>query len=408
MTEVSDRPNSIGSGPSSGTVAAVGIVIAALTFNFVLSFVNASVSHVGSGTVIAAELLLIGAATLMIFNRSDSFVIVGIVLTAWLIFEMMIRYQYDPKTIRDAFIPIIFFYLGRNYGTSASADRLVTIAILIVLAGSLFEWAFLDAYLKYFDVMGYYIARGSLDASSATGEPGLFVSGLRFEGRTLLPILGEHRVSSIFLEPVSVGNFGAIAFAWTLLRDRGKPAVLIAKTLGIAVILVLGDARFGVYLCGVVLLTYIVAPLVRPTMVFSLPFLVVVGLLWYAAARTGVAWDNTTTGRFLLSGQLLSTLDLSQALGLKVSTVDFDDSGYSYMLSRLGLVGAASLWGLYVFGCPAETLASWRFKLFVCVYLILLLSISTSSATIKTGALLWFLAGSVAAGQRSAPQGVRA
>lgn len=404
MTEISAQPSSIGGRHNLGTIAAVGIVISALTFNLVLSFVNASISHVSSGAVIAVELLLIGAATLMILNRRESFVIVSIAVSAWLIFEMIIRYQYDPKVFRDAFIPIIFFYLGRSYSSPVSADRLLTLALLIVVAGALFEWMFLDTFLKYVDVIGYYVARGSVDASAATGAPGLFISGLRFEGRTLLPFLGEHRVSSVFLEPVSLGNFGAIAFAWTLLRDRRNPAALIAKTIGIAVILILGDARFGFYLCGVVLLTYLIAPLVRPAMAFALPFLALIGLLWYAGAMVGVAWDNTTTGRFLLSGQLLSTLDLGQALGLKVTTIDFDDSGYSYMLSRFGVAGAASLWALYVFGSPAETMESWRFKLFVCVYLVLLLSISTSSVTIKTGALLWFLAGSIANGYRPAPQ----
>ncbi|MCG6203123.1 surface polysaccharide polymerase [Rhodopseudomonas sp. HC1] len=404
MTEISAQSSSIDGRHNLGTIIAVGIVISALTFNLVLSFVNASISHVSSGAVIAVELLLIGAATLMILNRSESFLIVSIAVSAWLIFEMLIRYQYDPKAFRDAFIPIIFFYLGRSYASPASADRLVTIAILIVVAGALFEWMFLDVFLKYVDVIGYYVARGSVDASASTGAPGLFISGLRFEGRTLLPFLGEHRVSSVFLEPVSLGNFGAIAFAWTLLRDRRNPVALIAKTIGIAVILILGDARFGFYLCGVVLLTYLIAPIVRPAMAFALPFLVVIGLLWYAGAMVGVAWDNTTTGRFLLSGQLLSTLDLGQALGLKITTIDFDDSGYSYMLSRFGVVGAASLWALYVFGSPAETMESWRFKLFVCVYLVLLLSISTSSVTIKTGALLWFLAGSIATGYRPAPQ----
>jgi len=171
----------------------------------------------------------------------------------------------------------------------------------------------------------------------------------------------------------------------------------------IAMVLVLGDSRFGLYLCAIVVLVYAIAPFVRPTMVFILPFLAVIGLLVYAGQMVGVPWDNTTTGRFLLSGQLLSTLDLSQALGLQTTPVDFDDSGYSYALSQFGLFGAAMLWGIYVYGCPAETMESWRFKLFVCMYLILLLSISTSSMTIKTGALLWFLAGCAAQGLRPAP-----
>jgi putative polymerase len=38
-------------------------------------------------------------------------------------------------------------------------------------------------------------------------------------GRNLLPFLGNHRVSSIFLEPASAGNFGIIVFMWALVRS---------------------------------------------------------------------------------------------------------------------------------------------------------------------------------------------
>ena len=383
------------------------IVIAALVFNLMLSFVNASVMRIGASHVIAVELILLGIATAMVASRSVAFYAVSVLVLPMLILLLVLRYQLDAKAIRDAFIPIVFFFLGRHFGSPESGDRVVLAAILVVVAGALFEWLFLDTYLKYFDVLGYYQARGSVDASVGGDGPGLFISGLRFEGRTLLPFLGEHRVSSVFLEPVSLGNFGAIAFAWVLLRDHGHIWRLVIKVLLIAMVLVLGDARFGLYLCGVVLLVYMVSPLVRPTMVFVLPFLIVIALVTYAGAMAGAPWDNTIMGRFLLSGQLLSTLDISQALGIKVSAVDFDDSGYSYVLSRYGIVGAAVLLGLYVYGAPAETASSWRYKLFVCVYLVLLLSISTSTVTIKTAALLWYLAGCVATGVASAPQVLR-
>ena len=397
------HPAAFASHERRGFNVAPALVIAALTFNLVLSFANASVSPVNASYIIAVEFVILSIAGLMVASKSENFYFITLALLAWFGFAMVARSNYDPKFLRDAFIPVIFFLLGRHFGSSASGDRLVTTALLIVTAGALFEWIFLDAFLKYFDVLGYYQAKGTVDASVGGDGPGLFISGLRFEGRTLLPFLGEHRVSSVFLEPVSLGNFGAIAFAWVLLRDRRKPLALISKTLMIAMVLVLGDSRFGLYLCAIVVLVYAIAPFVRPTMVFILPFLAVIGLLVYAGQMVGVPWDNTTTGRFLLSGQLLSTLDLSQALGLQTTPVDFDDSGYSYALSQFGLFGAAMLWGIYVYGCPAETMESWRFKLFVCMYLILLLSISTSSMTIKTGALLWFLAGCAAQGLRPAP-----
>jgi len=407
MTEAvaaSDRAISV---DLSGARVARLIVIAAILFNLVLSFINASVMRIGASHVVAVELVLLGVATAMVASRSMTFYVVSAVVMPMLVLLLVLRYQFDAKAVRDAFIPIVFFFLGRHFGSPQAGDRVVLAAIVVVTAGALFEWLFLDTYLKYFDVLGYYQARGSVDASVGGDGPGLFISGLRFEGRTLLPFLGEHRVSSVFLEPVSLGNFGAIAFAWVLLRDHRHIGRLVAKVALIAMVLVLGDARFGLYLCGVVVLVFMVSPLIRPTMVFVLPFLIVIALVVYAGAMAGAPWDNTIMGRFLLSGQLLSTLDLGQAFGIQLSTVDFDDSGYSYVLSRYGIVGAAVLWGLYVYGSPAETAASWRFKLFVCVYLVLLLSISTSTVTIKTAGLLWFLAGCAAVGTAPAPSTLR-
>jgi putative polymerase len=380
------------------------VVIGTLLFNLVLAIANAQGFPIREIHVIAAELLLVGMAFLLIWNRGEVFYVIAAALGGWLVFAMVMRMQFDPKVLRDAFIPILFYLLGRYHGSPESGDRLVNAAIALVLAGALFEWLFLDAFLRHVDVIGYYVARGSVEASQAGDEPGLFISGLRFEGRTLLPFLGEHRVSSVFLEPVSLGNFGPIVFAWVLMRDRHRPLALVVKTAIIMYLLVLGDARFGIYLCAAVVLAYLAAPVVRPGLVFAAPFLAIVGLLTYAGMNVGAPWDNSITGRFLFSGQLLSTLDIGQAMGLSRTTVDFVDSGYATMLSQFGLFGATGMWALYVFGAPAETPDSWRYKLFVCLYLILLLSISTSLLTIKTAALLWFLAGASAAGQAPAPK----
>jgi putative polymerase len=277
-----------------------------------------------------------------------------------------------------------------------------------VAIGALIEWAFLDVYLRYVDILRYYVAKGSAVAQSAAQMPELYVSGMRNDGRTILPFLGDHRVSSIFLEPVSVGNFGAIAFAWVLLRAPEGAARFILRSLLILLILVLGDARFGLYLCGVVALAYVVAPVLRPGLVYSLPFVIVPLLLVNATGFEEAPWLNDLPGRLLLSGQLVSTIDVGQALGVRATTsaamVVLSDSGYASIIAEFGAIGAAGFWALFVFASPAGSQSSWRFKLFVCVYLVVILTISTSFLSIKTAALLWFLAGGTSDGKASAPK----
>jgi putative polymerase len=368
------------------------VLIAALTFNFVLCFVNTTAVHVGASVVMLAEVLLLGCTFLLVADRSPAMHAILLGIVSYLGALMLMRGVADPKILRDLLIPVVFYMLGRTRGSVELGDRVVTWSVAIVLAVSLFEWAFLDTFLKFFDVLGYYVSRGTVDAASAGHGSGLFISGTRFEGRTLLPFLGEHRVSSVFLEPVSMGNFGAITFAWVLSRDLKRPLVFMAKTLAIMTILVLGDARFGMYICIITLGLYCVAPFVRPVMIYVAPFLAIIAIVSYTTMKGHVAWDNTIWGRFLLAGQMIGTLDAQQIFGLVWTTTDYNDSGYAYVMAQLGIVGFAALWAVFVF-LPVPDGQPRRFTLFVAFYVILLLCISVSLCTIKTAALAWFLAG---------------
>ena len=395
-------------GPQATTLAAV-VVFAAVLFNIALCFVNTTLFGIGVSAVIAAEIALIGMALGLIWYRGYALYTILLLLTAYFFAVMLIRSELDPKIARDLVIPIVFFFLGRYLGSFRSADWLVTLLIFVALGGALFEWLALNTYLHFFDVIHYYQARGTeqtLEADTAAGlfikgtetAGGLFINATRFDERTLLPFLGEHRVSGIFMEPVSLGNFGAIAFAWVLLRDRSRIWIFGAKILAIATILVLADARFGFYLCLFALVIYIAAPLIRPTMLFVAPFLAIIALVTYAGIHWDEVWDNTIIGRFLSSGHSIASLDPWQVLGLRISSLFSSgyagDSGYGYVLVKVGLVGLAAIWALFTYA-PVFDEDAWRFKLFIVFYIVFLLTISASLFSIKTAALLWFLYGTL-------------
>jgi putative polymerase len=385
------------------------IVFAACSFNFVLCFINTRVFAIGGKVVVAAEVALIGAALGLIWRRGWMWYASLLVLSAYFFAVMLIRSEFDPKILRDFLIPIVFFFLGSYLGVLGAADRLVTLLILTALGAALFEWLALDSFLHYFDVIHYYLARGtdqSIEADSAAGlfirgtdsSAGLFINATRFEPRTLLPLLGQHRVSGIFLEPVSVGNFAAIAFAWVLLRDRGQSLSLLAKTVAIAAILVLADARFGCYLCALTLIIYFIVPMVRPSMLMVLPFVVVVAIVIYGEVNWNEPWDNTIAGRLLSTANSLLDLGPWQMLGFKPSeafaTGYAGDSGYGYALVKVGVIGLAAIWAIFVYA-PVQDADAWRFRNFIAVYVVSLLTISASLFSIKTAALLWFLYGTL-------------
>jgi putative polymerase len=128
-------------------------------------------------------------------------------------------------------------------------------------------------------------------------------------------------------------------------------------------------------------------------MLFFAPFLMMAALVMLASANW-LAYTNTTmTGRLLGGGGFLASLDPWQVLGLQVGQVS-DDSGYSYALVNVGLLGLAAIWALFVYA-PTLNNDGWRFKNFIAFYIVFLLSISASLFTIKTAALLWFLYGTL-------------
>jgi putative polymerase len=394
---------------STGRVLATILTAAAVLFNFVLCFVNTNLFSTSPNIVISVEIGLIGLALGLVWYRSVTLYAILLLLTAYFFSVMLIRFEFDAKIVRDLLIPIIFFFVGRHLGTVRSADRLVAFLIIVAFGVALFEWLELDTFRHYFDVVRYYIARGTITDSATENSLALnsgFFNSSRFSGsgdsRALMPFLGDHRVSGIFLEAPSAGNFSAIIFAWVLLRDRQRYWSLAAKSLAIATMIVLSDARLGLYLCTFTLILYVMTPFIRPWMLFIAPFLAVI-VVWTFGVVGSESVDNTLSGRFFMSGKMLGAIDSWQVLGLLSSDTptgasfaldETNDSGYTYILIKVGLVGVAGLWGLFVYA-PVHDRDAWRFKNFIALYYVAALPIVASVFTIKTAALLWFLYGTL-------------
>jgi putative polymerase len=402
---------------------AFAVTAAAVLYNFALCFVNTRLHAITPGVAIATEIALIGAALALIWNRTYTLYAIVLPIAAYFYVIMIIRGQLDPKILRDVLIPIAFLILGSHLGTLRSADRLVTFLIFVALGAALFEWLALDTFVRYFDVDHYYIARGTirLDSTEAQSSYNGFFNSTRFSGRTLLPFLGDHRVSTVFLEAPSVGNFAAIVFAWLALRPKRAWSFLV-KVIAVSALIVLADARFGLYFCALIFLAYATNLRARPIMLFVAPFLAMTALLAYGSTQGYGAFGNDLLGRLFHASPILSHLDVAQVFGLQaasdVSTgVQFasdpiNDSGYAYVLTKIGLLGAALLWALFVCSPVAEQPAK-RFKIVIALYYVFLLSLSATAFTIKTAALLWFLYGTLSRRDQSfapslSPRGGRA
>jgi putative polymerase len=315
----------------------------------------------------------------------------------------------DLKVLHDVAIMYIFYKLG----TLASIDtgnRTLWAVMIIVLAGGLFELLLPTTFGKIFNVWSYYVNKGVIPQDTINyRQSDLFISGNRgsFPARTFFPgIFGSHRVSSIFLEPVSLGNFSVVAFAWCLSASTGKlrnRALLIVFS---ALCFALADSRFGA-ICCLILLILRLAFFVRSNfLVFLLPILVLVGLTMTGSLIempgnvVPSILNDDFSGRLLFSARLLDYWNLQQWLGLAPSNVYTADTGYAYLINGLGLPLTLCLVFLFAVN-GGETADATKMKVMIAAYFAAELCIGAAVFTIKTDALLWFLYGTTNAISRA-------
>ena len=366
-------------------------VIGGLTINLILCFVNTKVTGIHPSWVMAGEGLMIMAAGLAALDRRLGVYLMVGVFASYMVFLFAMRQEVDPKPLRDILIPLFFYFAGTRIADPRLGDRMVVLSLAIVLFFGLFEYLFTDLYLQFFNVLGYYIARGTVTAADNFGSTsGFFGSGVRPEPRTLLSFLGQHRVSSVFLEPVSAGNFGAIVFCWAFFRKEIPARWFVIA--GAMAVIVLADARFGFATCVLMVLLSPVFRLIPRLMWLAAPFLLLSVLAAYGLLSGTDGGPNDLAGRFQVTASLLAKLTPQIVFGMQTTDSFTADSGLAYTLTQFGLGGFVFLWWAVVYA-PVKTARAWQFHAGILVYIILLLLISNSLYSIKTAALLWFLLG---------------
>ena len=376
------------------------LVLAACFYSLVLCWLFSRGLPVTNTIVAVADgAIVLSALGVVMISRPMALAIVltGLALNFALI--ALISQNLDLKSLRDPLAIIAFLGLGLFFGNMRHAQRVFFAIAASVIGFGVFELLAPRLYATTFNVLQFYIMRGLVDPSaSAWVDNSLFVSSIRGGARNLLPMLGPHRVSSIFLEPVSMGNFGAIAIAWALSLGRGaRRAALAAGGVGAAAI-VMADARFAV----VASFSFVCArfvPLAWTRLVLApLPIIALAVLIccstWFAP--TG----DDLPSRLSISGTAIRSLSPAEIFGLAPGGAATLDSGYAYVLTAFGLPLCIGLWAVFVW-LPTTSVASTRFKLLVGFYICTLLCVSGSSLfALKTAALLWFLMGSMMAEER--------
>jgi putative polymerase len=384
------------------------LVAAALSFNFVLCFVNTNISAVSNLHVVGCEFAILLLTFLVAYSGSS---LIGIYFLIILVLYVTVLALLrginslggvDIKIVRDFLIPVAFFWLGKTISLK-DADRIARWAAIAILCIGFFEYLFLDVFLKYFDVIGFYIARGTTADTEAAriSSGGLMVSGMRPEsqGRELLSwLLGGHRVSSIFLEPSSLGNFGVIVSLWAVLRSKVDATPWWGLFLLGLCCIVLADTRFAAVFLVLGTLIVLLPPSFGTPLVMAMPFAAVL-LLLVVVTPADLA-SNDAQGRLAYAALVLTELDFLNWIGLADSGLQTFDAGYAYLFTGIGVIGALALWSCLM-SLSGKNPHFYALRNAVGAYLASLFLISQSQMTIKTACLLWLLLGAASVARTS-------
>ena len=383
------------------------LLLAAICFNFILCFINTNIISITPLSVMVAEMLIVSfafLASLRFLNRTYLLLIVGTI--SYILTLSLVRWGVSPehgldiKIIRDFLIPIAFFMLGLTIKGLRHVDVAIKWIATITLSFAAFEYFYLATFLTYFDVLKYYIARGTIAESDSAhaflAASGLYFSGVRPEaqGRALLPFLGDHRVSSIFLEPISLGYFGIILVLWGVIRSQIDNKIhFVALVTGLLSI-VLADSRFGTCVIIVAVILSFMPSRLSQLGVLVIPVIVVFGLV-LAPEFFDLSSGLGFSGRISYSSRVLAGFDVWNWLGFKASKMNTFDSGYAYVFSGIGVAGFVIFWVIFL-SIKGRSVYFYVFRNASAAYFAIALCIGEGQLTIKTASILWFMMGALA------------
>lgn len=390
-------------------IATYCIIAFAILFNVALAFINANVTRISSNHVIGCEIITISAAIFMAFLSLNTqrdyrvtlkhfkpLIFLGIFSGLYVANTTFASLSGEPtslKPIRDVLIIFSFLLLGFAAASNKIDVRWPFIALTaIVLLFGILEFINTPLYVRLFNVASYYSqTRGDGQETLA----GVFENARSFQGRFSFGFRQAQRLSSIFLEQTTHGNFAILiciflAGFWSSLNFNQR----IFLT-GSALFIVLGtDSRQAFAACVVIALSYgFVHRIGRWSLFAYMPAALIFMLLGFYDPEVTHRTQDNFDGRLTYSiGRFMRT-DVDALLGIRIGERVFD-SGYTYILYGQSILGFVLFLILLPLSLPYGTAAAKRFAHAVMIFYTINLSVSGSTIfSIKTAAVLWFLIG---------------
>lgn len=398
-----DRPTVAIVTPKRADITAAGLMVATIVFNPALAFVNGHVAPVGTALVALAQTMIVFAAiVLVVVARPPGvarWIMYGwLTLTLWILLTM-VRGVIEPKIAGDILLVPAFAALGLCMRRETLFRTLVLLQIVLVVF-VVWELFFPTSFGNFFQIRDYYVAtRGFTADVFWGGEDNLFVSAQRPGGRLLRLGLDLNRGSSLFLEPVTLGNWTivvsiALATFWKDVSGRMR-AILIATNIAL---LIGCDGRLAMAVNALILVTMpIYNRLPNPRRWLPVLYLPIIYLILFFALTfnylDGKASYDDLKGRYANSIQYLTSSGLEKLFAARPGgTAAAADSGW------LHIILTQSIFGLFAFWLAMTTMGGsgprgTRYAHAVAIYVALALPISDSVLSIKAAAAMWMILG---------------
>ena len=382
-------------------VVPAALLLAAVSFNAVLAFVNANLVPLTPAPVIAAEVLIAGGGFLWGALHYRQEMDPWLALIAFGAFFAVLRMSalgdFEPKNFRDFMLAPTFVLIGMT----CPPRRLVqAVAIMqgAVLVGVLLEALAPGAYADLFRVKDFYISTRGMSFDEFTNEASsLYVSATRPEAR-FLPFFDLHRLSSIFLEPVSLGNFAIVITAFVVAMWRnlssGERAFFIGANL---LTLFASDGRLALAVSLFIILAASGMRRLPPvTPLIVAPLAVLLAILWVVLGDIDSAGDNLT-GRVSYTVRLLGEMDVIDWFGMSDRLVDASvDSGLVYLIVTQSVFGLCLFYSAVALSEQRSGAEFQTYRVAMCMFLAATMLVSNAFVGIKSAAPAWFIFGALA------------
>lgn len=377
------------------------VLLAAVFYNCGLAFMNAHGIPVGTLHVALTEAVIVAVSLVYIVfkiktfpNIMPPFFFMVFMICMFLYVSFLNEHLY-PKALRDMLLVAVFFMIG---GTASEKGllttfRFITMAVVLVMV---IEGWMTELYVSLFQPANYYASTRGLETLESN-KTGLFGNSLGYKGRFSFGVFHTHRLSSIFLEQVSLANFAMvltifITTFWQKLVRWEKVFYVFA----VVFIILTNNSRTATLICSALAIGYFIFPILpRYIHMLYLPgILLVAAILFYDPNMPLRLQSDDIPGRVGHTVANLAAMGSAYFTGGTLNEIfRMMDSGYTYIIMTQTVFGLIAFWLFTSLIVPGTDGYKRRFNHGIALYIFTNLLIGAAVFSIKVSAPLWFIAG---------------